>query len=239
MSVWETRRATQWASEASEQEYWLSYSDLMAGLLMVFALLLLTALAHYGRLVEEAGNVAATRTKIIAVLDSLMTADSSGITVDPITGAVKFPDGVLFAEGESTLQPEGREQLRKFADAYFGVLLGNEAVRRELKAIVIEGHTNDNASYEYNLDLSQRRAFSVMTYLLQNVPQYERELKTYVTANGRSFSSPIICTSEEVYDYPCEPGTVDKVKSRRIEILFRLKDEELIERIRQLLLVRS
>src|SRR5690606_20535747 len=101
MSIWGTRRATQWASEASEQEYWLSYSDLMAGLLMVFALLLLTALAHYGQLVEEAGNVAATRTKIIAVLDSLMTADSSGITVDPITGAVKFPDGVLFAEGES------------------------------------------------------------------------------------------------------------------------------------------
>lgn len=238
MDVWQTR-TRRWGSETSEQEYWLSYSDLMAGLLMVFALLLLAALAHHGRLVEEAGDIAATRTRIVAVLDSLMTADSSGITVDPISGAVKFPDGVLFAQGQSTLQPAGREQLKTFAESYFGVLLGNEQVRAELKSIVIEGHTNDDASYEYNLDLSQRRAFSVMTYLLQNVPEYESELKTYVTANGRSFSNPIRCESEAVYDYPCEPGTVDKVKSRRIEILFRLKDEELLERIRRMLEIRA
>lgn len=34
------------------QDYWLSYSDLMAGLLMVFALMLLVALYHYQSGVE-------------------------------------------------------------------------------------------------------------------------------------------------------------------------------------------
>lgn len=211
----------------------------MAGLLMIFALMLFAALHHYGGMVSEAGEIASTQSDIIARLDSIMRADSSGITVDPRTGAVKFPDGVLFDEGRADLRPEGRAALNRFAEKYFGVLLGDSLVRRELRSIVIEGHTNDNAGYMYNLELSQRRAFTVMQHLLLSMPEYEDELKTYVTANGRSYSQPILCDSTMSYRYPCPHGAVDKQRSRRIEILFRLKDDEILERVRDRLLVQG
>jgi cell division protein FtsB len=40
-------RRSQWGRSEREQEYWLSYSDLLAGLLMVFALMLLTAMIQH------------------------------------------------------------------------------------------------------------------------------------------------------------------------------------------------
>lgn len=246
MNAWQGRSRS-WTSDAPEQEYWLSYSDLMAGLLMVFALMLLAALYHYGRLVDEAGNIAATRMEIISILQEVMEADSSGVTVDPITGAVKFPEGVLFPEGQHQLQTAGQRQLNSFSEKYFGVLLGNPKIRDQLKSIVIEGHTNDNyipghvgdnLSYGFNLELSQRRALSVMRYLMLGNAGYREQLMEYVTASGRSFSRPI-CSDGEVHSYPCpKEWPIDKNRSRRIEISFRLKDEELLERIRKLLVVK-
>lgn len=231
------RRRSGWGAEAPEQEYWLSYSDLMAGLLMIFALMLLAALHHYGGIIDEAGNVASTRLAIVKKLQAI--ADSTGVSVDPITGTVRFPDGVLFAQDQAAIQDRGRDQLDRFAGRYFGLLLGDTAIRKEIKAIVIEGHTNDDAGYMYNLDLSQRRAFAVMQHLLVNAPDYEAELKEYVTASGRSYSQPVCSVDGKVHlGYPCPTGQVDKVRSRRIEVQFRLKDEELLERIRRLLLIR-
>ena len=231
------RQRTSWGDQPHEQEYWLSYSDLLAGMLMIFALMLFAALHHYGGIIQQAGQIANTKSEIIAKLDSIMRTDSSGVTVDPKTGAVKFPDGVLFGEGQATLQPAGRDQLNSFASRYFSVLLGDPAIRQELRAVVIEGHTNDNGSYMYNLDLSQRRAFAVMQHLLSSAPEHQESLKEFVTASGRSFSQPV-CGDGEVHSFPCPAGPVDQVRSRRIEILFRLRDEEVLQQVRELLLVR-
>lgn len=239
MSAWKKDKGGRWATEAQEQEYWLSYSDLMAGLLMIFALMLFAALHHYGGLINEAGEIASTQSDIIIKLDSIMKTDSSGITVDPRTGVVNFPDGVLFDEGKAELSSAGRATLNRFGELYFGVLLGDPAVRAELRSIVIEGHTNDNASYMFNLDLSQRRAFTVMRHFLENMPEYEADLKAFVSASGRSFSELIYCDPAVEYAYHCPPGESDKIRSRRIEILFRLKHDEYLERIRDRLLVQG
>jgi chemotaxis protein MotB len=237
VSTWKRRRSG-WGAEATEQEYWLSYSDLMAGLLMIFALMLFAALHHYGGIINKAGEVAGRKMQIIARLDSIMNIQGGGVIVDPTTGAVQFPDGVLFAQGQAVIQQGGKTQLNSFAERYFEVLLGDPEVRQELKSIVIEGHTNDDASYMYNLDLSQRRAFAVMQHFLTNAPGYSDPLKEYVTASGRSYSQPICATDGLVHSFPCPVGPVDKVKSRRIEILFRLKDEEALHEVRELLRVR-
>ena len=232
------KRRSSWTTEAQEQEYWLSYSDLMAGLLMMFALMLFAALHHYGGILDEAGRMANTKSDIIAKLDSIMRTDSSGVTVDPKTGAVQFPDGVLFSEGQAALQPGGRSQLDRFASKYFDVLLGDPAIRRELRAVVIEGHTNDNGGYDSNLELSQRRAFAVMQHLLRSAPTYQDPLKEFVTASGRSFSEPICEFDKQVHSFPCPEGRVDDKLSRRIEILFQLRDEEALQNVRDLLQVR-
>lgn len=49
MSAWNRRRRSWGTGDVPEQEYWLSYSDLLASLLLVFALMLAVALANQGR----------------------------------------------------------------------------------------------------------------------------------------------------------------------------------------------
>ena len=51
------------------------------------------------------------------------------------------------------------------------------------------------------------------------------ELRVLLTANGRSWSAPIYATD----------GTVDMQASRRVEIKFRLKDEEMMNQIAEML----
>ena len=50
-------------------------------------------------------------------------------------------------------------------------------------------------------------------------------MRVLLTANGRSWSAPIYATD----------GTVDMQASRRVEIKFRLKDEEMMNQIAEML----
>lgn len=207
------------AHESQEQEYWLSYSDLMAGLLMVFALMLFSALHHYQRRVVEVRDIVEVRRQIATSLIETF-GDQPALEVDSATGVVRFRDRILFSEGSAVLMPAGRLQLSQFAESYFAVLLQNPRYIEQLEEIVVEGHTNNNGSYIYNLKLSQDRAYAVMEFLLSNA-ELPPEVKDYVTANGRSFSRMVLT----------DGGEPDMERSRRIEIRFRLKDDEVIRRI--------
>lgn len=88
----------------------------------------------------------------------------------------------------------------------------------------MEGHTDSDGGYLYNLQLSQDRALAVAQQVFApNFPKfkYQEELKTVITANGRSFSVPILDKN----------GKMDPDKSRRVEFKFRLKDEQLLEKL--------
>jgi outer membrane protein OmpA-like peptidoglycan-associated protein len=71
--------------------------------------------------------------------------------------AIRMPDDQLFQYNSADLQASSIEQLQKL-----GTL-----IRRNPKATFsIEGYTDAFGSFEYNLDLSQRRADSVKDYLV-------------------------------------------------------------------------
>ena len=106
----------------------------------------------------------------------------------------------------------------------------DEKYRDYVSEIIIEGHTDTNGSYIYNLELSQQRAFSVAKYCLTEsngiISSTDVELlRSVLTANGKSYSNPIYK----------EDGSVDLEASRRVEILFRLQDEEMIAEMMDIL----
>jgi chemotaxis protein MotB len=209
--------------DGGEQDYWLSYSDLLAGLLMVFALILLVAHGYYQGRAKDVRDILEARQALIDELrTSLGGRKDLNVEVDSVTGVVTFAGELLFDEGSEQILPAGEDQLRRFAIGYLQVVLGNEEFREQLDAIVVEGHTNTNGSYLYNLGLSQGRAYNVMGILIENAGQYREDLESFVTANGRSFSRLVLV-----------PGTQlpDMERSRRIEIRFRLKDEDVIREI--------
>lgn len=219
-------------SEGQEPEYWLSYSDLMAGLLMAFALMLMAALHQKGMrecqivVYEETADTMSklleTRQRVIGALQEQFGAGDR-VVVDS-AGTVRFAGSLLFDQASAVVSPDGREQLASFATDYFDVLLEDEEFRSQLRRIVVEGHTNDDGSYEVNLALSHYRSLAVMEVLLEEAEAYRDDLEQLVTANGRSFADLVRLPD----------GSVDKAGSRRIEIRFQMDDETLARRVLEL-----
>lgn len=240
-------RDSEYTSEdVREQEYWLSYSDLMAGLLMVFVLLLVAANFRYTSAAEylkviadrvtDAVTTMAVRDRIIDELQEEQEQSPAVVRVDSVTGAITLSDGVLFEEGSSVLQPRGERILGSFIRSYLPVVMDDPEYRDHLREIAVEGHTNDNGTYLYNVRLSQARAYAVMDFFIQSAADRPSQefLMRYLTAKGRSYSR-VVCGGEIVSYWDCPPGQVDKAASRRIEIHFRLDDEEVVRRVKTLL----
>lgn len=165
------------------------------------------------------------RTNIIKELVDKFSQSNLVLEIDNQTGAIRFSDGIFFDSNRDVIKANGAEYLKQFIPAYFSILL-SEANRGYIAEIIIEGHTDDVGSYIYNLDLSQRRAYAVTRYILEkDIPNfaYQDIIHNYLTANGRSFSQPIMTG-----------GIIDKEKSRRVEFKFRLKDEETIKEMQQI-----
>ena len=160
--------------------------------------------------------------------------DDTQLAVNQQTGAITLRSELLFDANSAELNTAGKEFLEEFFPKYVGILMGDE-FRDYVAEIIIEGHTDTRRGYLFNLNLSQRRALAVAAYLLPDEEDIslhtlnaedsgifsEEEksmLRHIVTVNGRSWVDP-------VYD---ENHEVDLNASRRVEILFRLKDDEMI-----------
>lgn len=214
-----------------ETNYWISFSDLMAGLLIIFILLFVLTMLDNRRDSEKLQGIqseleetkqmvielSSTRAKIITLLQEAFEKENIDIVIDINTGAIKLREGILYDVGKSEIKKEGKIFLQKFIPVYLHILLENEEIEKELAEIIIEGHTDNVGTYLYNLNLSQDRAFNVVEFILSNEFQYnnKEKMQKYLTANGKSFANLIYVD-----------GEIDKDNSRRVEFKFRLKEEE-------------
>lgn len=97
---------------------------------------------------------------------------------EPRGTVITLSGSVLFASGESELLPPARARLSSVAKALQEKSPG--------AMIVVEGHTDTQGSAEFNLDLSERRAQAVRSFLTsQGVPEDR------VRARGVGFSQPV------------------------------------------------
>ncbi len=77
---------------------------------------------------------------------------------------INLNSSVLFAFDKSDLLPEAKLELDKVV----------ERMKKQNPAkLFIEGHTDNVGSEDYNASLSERRAFSVKTYILSKLPEYK------------------------------------------------------------------
>lgn len=178
---------------------------------------------------QKLDNIIGVRTELVEALRNEFEDSDLHVAVDEKTGAITFDSSILFSYNQSTLTPSGKKFLSEFLPRYTDILLSPK-YRDYVSEILIEGHTDTEGNYLFNLELSQKRALSVAKYCLSddsNILTEEQleELKEVISATGRSFSNP-------VYK---EDGSVDMEASRRVEFLFRLKDEEMIREMIEIL----
>jgi chemotaxis protein MotB len=160
----------------------------------------------------------------LKVVTALKEALGSKINIDKKTGSLKLASNILFAVGKSTLKDEAKVELKKAFEEYIGTLITNKEIKPHLEKIIIEGHTDSDGGYIYNLKLSQDRALSVMQYLLTLDFSKNHNIKPLMIASGRAYLDAI-----------AQKGVEDKEASRRIEIKFRLKNDDAMHEIEKVL----
>lgn len=225
------------AIEQSNQELALSLAELQAAYdqaaltqneLNKAYLEIENAKAELATTKSELQDIVGIRTDIIGALQSKF--DNSSMSVDAQTGSITFSADVLFRYNSALLTEDSKQTLKSVIPMYLEVLLQDE-YRDYIAEIIIEGHTDTDGGHAGNMSLSSNRANAVAKFCLDEdnglSEQKIEQLQKLITVNGRSCSDPIYKADGS--------GEVDMAASRRVEIKFRLKEDEMIQKISAIL----
>lgn len=229
---------TSMALEESETELEKKQAELDAAMLLLdereseLEDLELRLSAQETRLDEQEAMLEAlvgVRSRIIEEMSESFRQNGINAAVDPETGDIIFESDVMFEYGSAKLSDQGKTFIDSFLPAYLDILLSEENAGY-VAEIIIEGHTDTTDTYIKNMELSQERAFAVVEYILSDEFGYlnagqKMQFMGLLTANGRSYSDPILDAN----------GYVDASASRRVVFKFRLKDDEMIQQMQDIL----
>ncbi|ROO74767.1 OmpA family protein [Vibrio crassostreae] len=198
-------------ADAEESGVWLSVGDLMSVLLMIFALLLISALVQISEVYEESQN---TRIVIIKDINDKLNAEGIGVQADPETGDISITDSILFDLNDYKLKASGQEFLEKFIPIYSDAIFQSQATADEVSRVVIEGHSSSEGAFDRNMELSVLRANSVIAFV--NSMEFSNKQRFFDKAviSGRG---PIEARQD-----------VADAADRKVKFRFQFKDEEFL-----------
>ena len=217
-----------------EGEHWLTVSDLMAGLMMIFLFIAISymrmVMIEKEKIQEIAIAYQETQQAIYEALEAEFSYDLAewGAELERESLTVRFnaPE-VLFQSGSYNLTPRFRAILDDFFPRYIALL---EPFEDSIDEIRLEGHTssiwagarNEIEAYFNNMDLSQGRTRSVLHYVFQ-LPGVDPNgwMQEKIAAVGYSSSRAV----RDAY------GVEDELRSRRVTFRVMTNAETQIQRI--------
>ena len=228
------------------EEHWISISDMMAGLMVIFLFIAISYMLHVSKDKERIEKIAVTyeelQTDLYEDLENEFRRDLDdwNAVLNRQTLSIRFKEPeVLFEQGRAEVRPEFKRILYKFFPRYITILTetkndaGEYKYKDDIAEIRIEGHTSSEWSehvspheaYILNMQLSQGRTRRVLNFVLQiDKPEIQRNrewIKDHLTANGLSSSKPI----------PNPDGRENPQESRRVEFRVRTNAEKRIVEI--------
>ena len=221
--------------DEQEENHWLSVSDLMSGLMMVFLFIAIALMRDAFSERDKIKEIAiAYQENQVAIYKALMhefkndlTKWDADINEGTLTFIFKSPD-VLFKNGETELSSSYQELLNNFFPRYMKVL---KPFQNSINEVRIEGHTSsvwarrssEQEAYFNNMRLSQGRTRSVLHYVynLESSTPYYQWIKTHIAAVGLSSSKPILD----------QQGKEDYALSRRVSFRVITNPDIQIKRI--------
>jgi outer membrane protein OmpA-like peptidoglycan-associated protein len=213
---------------------WISISDMMAGLMMVFLFIAVLFMSEVQKEQKAIKEIAESYQNIQQQLfkdlseefkQDLKVWDAEILSDNTIR--FKSPE-ILFDTNSSDLKALFIAVLDDFFPRYLDILTNNK-YKKQIKEIRVEGHTSSiwnnttrEQSYINNMSLSQNRAKSVLAYSynITNSVNNKIFLENVFRANGMSFSNLIKNNGEE-----------DIQASQRVEFRVITKAEEKIYEI--------
>ncbi len=126
----------------------------------------------------------------------------------------------LFPAGEALYSPEAIASIGSVFETYLSILSEFEAY---IDKIVISGHSDSSGSDEENLKLSQKRADTVKEYLLRQPEIAKYRVGQKIVSKGMGSRELVMVN-----------GVEDKEASRRIQIQFTFKKNEIVKQIQKI-----
>ncbi|WP_321927864.1 OmpA family protein [Paraburkholderia guartelaensis] len=154
-----------------ESPFWISFSDLMSALMVLFLVVMAVTLVAVTQSIDAATRANIERSAAISKIMAMIADDpkSAGVGVDQQNYRIDLGKEVRFDSGSYTISlPAGQ-----FLRSYLPVLLKAKDTpegQRWMRDIVVEGFTDEDGTYLYNLQLSLDRSRSVVCSLFQNAP---------------------------------------------------------------------
>ena len=208
------------AREDGEKPFWISFSDLMSSLMLLFLVSMSVALLAVTNEPDKKAKEESERTKAISEfkkeIQQILTADEfKGVTFNETT--VDFGTrGTFDNEGQNTFSEPQTEVLRRFTPLLLEKLRTTKAGQLWFKRAVVEGYASKSGTYLFNLNLSLERSERVICELLREPKPNETafslddriQIATKFFVGGASFNS-------------LRPGNGNQ--SRRIEFKLEFK----------------
>ncbi len=233
--------------EKETEEHWVSISDVMAGLMVIFLFIAISYMLHSNRKTDQIKNLLGAHTNLHEDLSRELHDEFEGtpmnerqfrtiwqgrLSAKSLSIRFKRP----FSQGDAVVPENFKNVLDEFFPRYIAILTKTE-YKDGIEEIRIEGHTSSewfdrvgiDEAYYNNMELSQDRARNVLQYVLEirhpTIIDNKEWIKKSLTANGLS-SSKLIFDSD---------GEQNSEESRRVEFRVVTKSEKLIGEIQELL----
>lgn len=212
-------------SESEEENvFWVTMSDMLLGLMMVFMTLFILAMTGF---TQNKIQQQATQSEVAKKLSAALAEQKIDATIDKVTGQVKISDLELFDVNSYNLSEKGKQYLSRFIPIYVNTIFSNSKLSNKIVNIVIQGHTDSQTyanintkegQFIQNMDLSLKRADAVANYIFSTNynKEYTDKLSKTVVVEGKSFTDPIMVNGKEDY-----------AKSRRVELKLIVKDSNI------------
>lgn len=192
--------------DEGERPFWISYADLMTALMMLFLVVMAVALFA---ITSRSDRHEAEIDSCMSEFQVMAKRADAGIEVDTKNRRVSFGERARFAHKDYNLSLESAQRLREFAPVVLR-FSGSTCGKKLLKRVVVEGYTSKIGSYLYNLDLSLRRAHSVLCALFDAPQPQEPPLSEEQKQHIRSLFL--------VGGYSSNSGKGTDEESRRVEL---------------------
>lgn len=208
--------------------FWVTMSDLLLGLVVVFLVLFVFAITGF---TQNKVNEQEKQYEVTEKIAEELQKNNIKVDVDKFSGRIKISDLELFALNSSELSEKGKAYMSKFVPVYLNTIMKDKKIRENITGIIIEGHTDsqtfagaksEEEKYYRNMDLSLKRASAVAQYIVfskySGKEAYQKDLFKLLSIEGKGPSEPVLVNGKEDY-----------AKSRRVELKLMFKDQSILD----------
>jgi outer membrane protein OmpA-like peptidoglycan-associated protein len=203
--------------DEGERPFWISYADLMTALMVLFLVVMVTSLSQVASSQAEVimppsekksdpkktsavtTDISMREQEIGGICEQLSaqtTATNPSVVVDCALKRISFGESGRFKTDQYVLNENGQKALSDTLRLLLDTA-NSPLGKKWLKQVVIEGFTDTDGSYLYNLNLSLKRSEWVMCMILGHAgtnpinltPEERQQIKRLFLAGGVSFNN--------------------------------------------------